>query len=277
MTTTDTFRYAICNETFGDWPLDKALAYAAAAGYRGWEVAPFMLAEDVRNYTTRERIAYRNAVEAAGLEVIGLHWLLAKTTGFHLTTMDRVVRSRTAEYLGDLVRMCDELGGDLLVLGSPQQRNVGKDQSMELAMENAAEVLRAVVPVLDECNLYVAVEPLGPEEGNFLNTAAEARELIERVASPQVRMHLDVKAMSCESLPITQIIRDNHDLMIHFHANDPNRRGPGMGDVDFAPIMRTLRDVDYGGWVSVEVFDYSLGAEILVSQSIENLRSSTSP
>ncbi len=270
--TRDPFRYAICNETFGDWPLQRALAYAFDAGYRGWEVAPFMLATDVRELKSTERSAYRTTVESAGLEIIGLHWLLAKTSGFHLTTMDEAVRSRTAEYMIELVRLCGDLGGRLMVLGSPQQRNLVAGQSMDSALSNAAQVLRSVVPVLEQCDIQIAVEPLGPEEGNFLNAASDARELIERVASPQVQLHLDVKAMSCESDPIPEIIRSFADLMIHFHANDPNRQGPGMGDVDFVPIMKALREVDYQGWVSVEVFDYEPGVEHLVTTSIENLR-----
>ena len=126
--------------------------------------------------------------------------------------------------------------------------------------------------MLEEFDIQIAVEPLGPEEGNFLNTAAEARDLIERVGSPQVQLHLDVKAMSCDAKPITEIIREFADLMIHFHANDPNRQGPGMGNVDFVPIMQTLADVDYDGWVSVEVFDYAPGVEKLVNDSLVNLR-----
>ena len=143
---------------------------------------------------------------------------------------------------------------------------------MESAMENAAEVLRQAVPALEENSVRVAIEPLGREEGNFLNTTAEGRQLQAMVDSPAVQLHLDVKAMSDEAKPTTQIIRDNADAMIHFHANDPNRQGPGMGEVDFVPIFQALHDVGYDGWVSVEVFDYSPGVERLVQESMINMQ-----
>ena len=59
-------KYGICNETFADWPLDRALAFAREAGYTGWEVAPFVLTDDVVSYSTEQRRAYRRQVEAAG-------------------------------------------------------------------------------------------------------------------------------------------------------------------------------------------------------------------
>ncbi|MFK8113774.1 MAG: sugar phosphate isomerase/epimerase family protein [Rubripirellula sp.] len=264
-------KYAICNETFGDWPLEDALKLAREVGYTGWEVAPFMLTEDIFSYGSDQRAAYRQQVESAGFEIIGLHWLLAKTEGLYLTTNDAETRQKTSEYLCELARLCRDLGGSVLVLGSPQQRNVPEGQSMESAMENAANVLRATVSELEATSVRIAIEPLGHEEGNFLNTAAEGRQLQAMVNSPLVQLHLDVKAMSDEPTPTPQIIRDNADAMLHFHANDPNRQGPGMGDVDFVPIFQALRDIGYDDWVSVEVFDYAPGIERLVRESMQNM------
>ncbi|TWU60594.1 D-tagatose 3-epimerase [Rubripirellula tenax] len=265
-------KYAICNETFGDWPLSDALALACDVGYTGWEVAPFMLTDKLASYSAGDRIAYREQVEAAGMQVIGLHWLLAKTSGYHLTTPDADTRKRTAAYLIDLARLCSDLGGDLMVLGSPQQRNFPAEQTMHSAMQNAADVLQVVAPELEPLGVKIAIEPLGRGEGNFLNTAAEGRQLMAMVDSPNVQLHLDVKAMSDEPTPTPQIIRDNAEAMIHFHANDPNLLGPGMGDVAFGPIFEALRDVDYRGWVSVEVFDYSPGIETIVRTSMANMQ-----
>ena len=270
-------RFAICNETFGDWPLEKALETAATLGYTGWEVAPFMLDTDARRITTSERTRYRQTVESFGMKVVGLHWLLAKTTGFHLTNDDAEIRKQTAIYLQELVGLCADLGGEVMVLGSPLQRNRTADMSLERAHQNAAEVLQSVHDVLAKNNVRIALEPLGPEEGNFLNTADEARQLKQRIHSDRIGLHLDVKAMSTEAEPVVDIIRKHADWMIHFHANDPNRRGPGMGDVDFRPILKTLSDVKYGGWISVEVFDYELGAERLAMESITTLIRCSNP
>lgn len=262
-------RFAICNETFRDWPIDKACAFAADCGYTGIEIAPFTIAQYVTEITPQQRAEVRRAADTAGLQVVGLHWLLAKTEGFHVTSADADQRHRTADYLAELARCCADLGGTLMVFGSPQQRNLPPGVSPQQAMQHAEEVFARLLPTLEQTGVTVAVEPLGPEETNFLVTTAEALELIERVGSPHVRLHLDCKAMATENIPIPELIRRHRQLLAHFHANDPNRQGPGFGSLDFRPIFQALGEVDYGGWVSVEVFDYSPGVERLARQSID--------
>ncbi|MFO0922709.1 MAG: sugar phosphate isomerase/epimerase family protein [Pirellulales bacterium] len=267
-------KYAICNELFGDMPWSESFRLAKKHGYTGIEVAPFTLGKDAMSISPTTRQDFVRTAKEEGVEILGLHWLLAKTEGYHLTTRDEHIREKTARYLIELVQLCRDLGGDLMVLGSPLQRNFGPDMTHEEASKNAQEVLRAVVPALQENRVRIAVEPLGPQEGNFLNHASQARALIEHIGSPWIQLHLDVKAMSSEGIPIPELIHQNQDIMIHFHANDPNKLGPGMGEVPFVPIFQALQDVDYQGWVSVEVFDYSPGIETILEKSMRCMKES---
>lgn len=265
-------RFAICNETFVDWPLERVFPLAAECGYRGVEIAPFTLAKQVTEIPASRRAEIRRQAERAGVEVMGLHWLLAKTEGFYLTSPDPAVRRRTAAYLGELARFCADLGGRVLVFGSPKQRNLLPGVSTPQAMDYAAEVFSALMPTLEKTNTVLALEPLSPRTTTFLTTAAEGAELARRVGAPRCRLHLDCIAMSTEPTPIADLLRQHRDLLEHFHANDPNQLGPGMGKLDFRPILATLAEIGYRGWVSVEVFDYRPGGERIARQSIDYMK-----
>jgi sugar phosphate isomerase/epimerase len=265
-------RYAICNETFEGWPLAKACDFAAAAGYAGLEVAPFTLAGLATDVTAAQRGDIRRTIARSGLECVGLHWLLAKTEGFHVAHPDADVRGHTVAYLGELARLCQDLGGRVLVFGSPKQRSLLPGVTAEQALDNIYEVFARLVPVLETTDTVVALEPLSPAETDVLTTAAETCRLIERIDSPHVRLHLDVKAMASEADPIPEIVLASARHLEHFHANDPNLQGPGFGAMDFTPIFTALDEVRYAGWVSVEVFDYAPGPERLARESIEYMR-----
>lgn len=265
-------KFAICNETFPDWSFEKACEFSRECGYTGVEIAPFTLADYATDVSSGRRDELVRIAADNGLEIIGLHWLLAKTEGFYLTTPDESVRLRTAEYMKELVRLCSDLGGRVMVLGSPKQRNLLPGVTHGEAMRYAADTLSRVVPALEDAGVTLALEPLGPEEGDFLRTADLGADLMNLVGSKNCRLHLDVKAMSTESVSVCEILRKHASSMAHFHANDPNRRGPGMGDVDFHPIFKTLQEIRYEGWVSVEVFDYSPGPERLARESIDYMK-----
>ena len=103
--------------------------------------------------------------------------------------------------------------------------------------------------------------------------AADTVELAEMVDSPLCKIILDCKATVLPGRPpMPEVIRKYRDWMLHFHANDPNLQGPGMGELDFAPIFKALKEIDFKGWVSVEVFDYTPGAERLARESLEYMR-----
>ncbi len=261
-------KFAICHEMFVDWDWERQCKLISEIGYTGIEFAPFTLASRITDVPADERRRIRETAAQYGLQIIGLHWLLAKTEGLHLTTADAAVRNATAEYLVELGLACADFGGDLMVFGSPQQRNLEDGMPREQAYANAAEVFRAALPRMAERSVRICMEPLTPKETNFVNTCAEAMELIAMVGAPNFVLHQDVKAMvGAESDSIPTLIQRYAGRVGHFHVNDTNLLGPGMGDTDYAPIFQALNDVKYPGWVSVEVFDYAPGAERIARES----------
>lgn len=270
-------KFALCNEMFGDRSFADTFATIRKLGYTGVEIAPFTFAPnaepfDVRQVPAEKIVEVRNMAEDAGLEIIGLHWLLAKTEGFYLTSPDPTVRRHTAEYLRMLAEVCADLGGKIMVLGSPKQRNLLPGVSYDDAEAYATEVLHGALPACAQYGVTIAVEPLGPAEGDFLLNAKAGIRLVELVGSAHCKLHLDVKAMSSEGRPIADIIRDSRQWLVHFHANDPNMLGPGMGDVDFRPIFAALREIKYTGWVSVEVFKYEPSPDEIARASIDYMQ-----
>jgi sugar phosphate isomerase/epimerase len=266
-------KFAICHELFGDWDWKRQCEFIARTGYTGIEVAPFMLAERIGQVSADVRRDMRKQAADQGLSIIGLHWLLAKTEGLHLTTADASVRKATADYLVELGEACADLGGDLMVFGSPFQRNLEAGVSRETAYANAAEVFRAALPRIGERGVRICMEPLTPKETNFVNTCAEAVELMDMVDEKNFCLHQDVKAMlgaETESLPV--LIDRFKEQTGHFHVNDTNLLGPGMGETEYAPIFEALLKSGYSGWVSVEVFDYSPGAEVIARESFLNMQ-----
>jgi sugar phosphate isomerase/epimerase len=266
------FRYAICNETFEGWEHERVCRFVAACGYGGLEVAPFTLAPLITDVSPERRHTLRKQAEDAGVTIIGLHWLLAKTTGLMITSPDATVRQRTAAYLGELAKCCRELGGDLMVFGSPGQRKIPEGHTREQATEFAIDTFRRAASSFADHGVTLCLEPLAPMETEFINTCAEASAMLERINHPNFALHQDVKAMSAELARVPDLIRRFARQTRHFHANDPNRRGPGFGAVDFGPIFAALKDSGYSGWISVEVFDYTPDPETIARKSLEYMR-----
>lgn len=266
-------RLGMCNELFEGHDLAATCRTLKSLGYEGLEIAPFTLAPRINELTPAKRQETRAIIEDAGLEIIGLHWLLARTEGFFLTTPDAAVRRATADYLVALAEATRDLGGTLMVLGSPKQRDLLPGVSEADALGYAADVFAETLPTIAAFGVELCLEPLAPSETNFLNTCAQAVSLIKRVNHPNLKLHMDVKAQSSETADsVPGLIRRYARDAGHFHAQDVNLRGPGMGDVDFGPILAALVASGYNRWVSVEVFDFSPGPETTAAESIRCLR-----
>lgn len=267
-------KFAICQELYENTEWSEQCRLIAEAGYTGIEVAPFAISADLASVPASVFEGMKQEAERHGLEIIGLHWLLAKTTGLYLTSPDPEIRKATADYLMLLARACRQLGGHLMVFGSPQQRSLLPAISKQQAAEFAADVFRQAAPAFADNEVLLCLEPLTAKETDFINTCDEAMEIVRLVDHPSMALHQDVKAMlGAEWTQIPKIIDRHKKNCKHFHVNDSNLLGPGMGSTDYHPIFRALIESNYRGWVSVEVFDYSPGAQNIAVQSLNYMQS----
>ena len=265
-------KFGICNEIFKDWKIDDVFTYCAQLGYDAVEIAPFTLAKSVADISAVERTRIREAARQAGIAISGLHWVLVQAEGMYLTSPDPVTRERTADYFCQLTDCCADLGGNVIVVGSPKQRSLLPGVSVEQAWQWALDVFRPAVAVAARRGVTICFEPLPAEDTDFINTAEDAVRFTRELSSPNFKVILDVRAMSHEKKPIPQIIRESRGEFAYVHANDFNLKGPGFGDVDFRPIAAVLREVGYDGTVSVEVFKFDEGPEVIASKSLEYLK-----
>ncbi len=252
-------KLSLCNEVLGALSFEDQCELAARLGYDGLEIAPFTLAESPERIGAAEARRLRGVVEAAGLSVTGLHWLLFKPTGLSVTDPDAAVRRRTLEVATRLVALCAELGGSVLVHGSPKQRQVAPGETHAVARERLRDFLAEVAEVATRHDVVYCIEPLSPQETDLVNTVAEAAGLVREIDRPGLRTMIDCSAAgNAERRGVAELLDEwlPTGLIAHVQVNDPNRRAPGQGQMRFGPILAALARHGYAGTVSVEPFDY---------------------
>jgi len=274
MSKKSTVKVSICNELFQGWAIDRVFEYAAQLGYNGVEIAPYTLADSVTEIPTKERKAIRHAAEDNGIEIVGLHWLLAKPEGLYINHPDEIIRIKTQEYIEALIHFCADIGGKILVHGSPHQRTVQEGWDFQQSWNFAKETFKVCLKTAQKRNVLYCIEPLAHMNTNFINTVAEAIRLVREIRHPHLKMVFDSRSASAQEKSVLEALLRALDsgYLRHIHVNDANGRGPGFGETAFVPILKSLIKHNYKGYISVEVFDFSPDPETVASRSIGYLR-----
>lgn len=266
-------KFGICSEIFKDWnDIARTVNFVKETGYDGLEVAPFTFSPYVTDISSDTRAEIVKRAAEVDLDILGIHWVFVGPDGVHLTHRDASVRKFTAEYMEALVNFCGDIGGKVIILGSPKQRNIEEGMAYDQAFGYAREILESALPACESRDVTICIEPLTHLETNFLQSAAEAVTLVDAIDHPNFQLILDTKAMAFEEDDRATLIRRYRDKLRHYHANDENLNGPGFGDVDFAPIFQALKDIDYPHYVSVEVFNFEPGPEAIAQKSLSYMK-----
>jgi sugar phosphate isomerase/epimerase len=256
-----------------DFPAQCALAQGL--GYDGLEIAPFTLSEQPDRLPGARRAELRRIAEDHGLRITGLHYLLLAPEGLSITSPDAVVRRRTIDVMRAVIELCADLDGKVLVHGSPKQRALAEGQDPNEALANAKVCFAAIAEDAEAAGVTYCIEALAPPEAELINTVAEAAAIVDEVGSAAVRTMIDTCAAArSEAAPIPELI-DRFlptGKIAHIHLNDPNRRGPGQGELRFGPILAALQRHGYAGICTIEPFVYEPDGPTCAARAIGHVR-----
>jgi D-psicose/D-tagatose/L-ribulose 3-epimerase len=266
------FRHSICNEAFDKWPFADACKAIRKAGYTGIEIAPFTLAETPGEITAAQRAEYRDIIGSEGLKFAGLHWLMVSPKGLHVTGPDAGLRRRSWDHIRALIDLCADLGPDgVMVFGSPNQRATTGGLTREQATRHYIDGLAAVAPQAANRGVKVLVEALPIAQSDVVQTLAEAVAIVGEIASPAIGTMFDVHNAIDEEESHAALVDRYFDFIHHVHVNELDGRHCGAGSYDFKPVLEVLQRRGYTGWVSLEAFDFTPGAERLANESLRHL------
>lgn len=267
------FRQAICNEVFQGWDFAAQCRTIKRLGYDGIEIAHFTLADDPVSLTPARRRELARIIVEEGLEFAGLHWLMVAPKGLHVTTPDAALRARSWLHIATLIDLCGDLGGGKMIFGSPAQRKSTGGATSQEATARYLDGLRQAAPHAASRGVTLLMEPLPTHDTDVLNTLAEAAGYVTAIGHPAVQTMYDTHNAVLETEPHELLVDRYYNVIQHVHVNEMDGKHPGTGDWDFKPVLRVLAAKGYQGWVSMEAFDFSAGAERIAEESIQYLRS----
>jgi D-psicose/D-tagatose/L-ribulose 3-epimerase len=125
--------------------------------------------------------------------------------------------------------------------------------------EWAIEGFQSVGDALTQNNVTLAIEPLNRFETFFLNTAADAAALCDRIDHPNIGILFDTFHANIEEKDIAAGYRTVGRHLKHVHTCENDRGTPGSGHVEWASVFQALRDLNYDGWLTIESFGFALG------------------
>jgi D-psicose/D-tagatose/L-ribulose 3-epimerase len=180
-----------------------------------------------------------------------------------LSSDDPDVVRRGEELIARGIEVAHTLGSTLL--GGPTFSAVQRYHSRpsRAARERITESYARLGALAGQAGIRLGLEALNRYESNFVNTLAQAAEIVRAVDSPDLFVHADLFHMNMEEPDLRTAVEDVADVLGYVHVAESNRGALGTGNTDWPEFFSTLADIDYRGPITFESFSPAvLGPEM---------------
>lgn len=203
----------------------------------------------VPNRSDKDFESRKKKLLECGLPVLGANGFLP---GKLKSTGPNADHDAVAKYAEVAFRRAQQVGIRTITFGSSGSRSLPKDFPKADGELQFVALLSRLAPLAAKHDVTVSVEPLQPRETNFIHFVSEAARLVRAVQWENVRITADIFHM-LRGGEGPESILGAKDLIHHVHvAEKANRTAPGVDGDDFRAYLRALKEIGYGGLVSME-------------------------
>jgi sugar phosphate isomerase/epimerase len=190
--------------------------------------------------------------------------------GLSLTDPSLDKRVAALDFIEQMIAFGGQLGAPA-ILGSMQGKH-GGEVSKEQALEWLAEALIIAGKTAAKYNVPFIYEPLNRYETNLINRLTDGADFIEAHSLENIVLLADLFHMNIEEADLAASIRTAGKHVGHVHYADSNRRAMGLGHTDPKPIIAALKEINYTGHLSAEIFPLP-DPKTAAQQTIKSIRS----
>ncbi len=243
-------KLSICSANYGRNPLERIIRRTAELGFDGIEITVQYHALPTISSSERRQIV--GWLKEAGIECSAIHFVFDKTVRLSSDDPDDIDHAK--DYTKSIVDLAADLGTSAIIVGGGGNRSFKPGQDRE-------KIRQIMIETIAECGehargrgVFLGMEALNRYETNFINTLAESKEIAKQTGCPNVKAMGDTYHMNIEETSLPEAIRQAGKDLLHVHLVDSNRLSPGEGHTDMGEILKTLKEIDYSGYCSFEVF-----------------------
>lgn len=201
---------------------------------------------------------WRKMTEDAGLvvpEILGAWGYYHAREERNLASPDQAKRNYAVTYARNTIDLAAEIGASMMELCAAQPMLYQlpfPDDDIAVMRENFKKSICEICAHAAACGITVLLEPLNCYEGlpGVLTTVIEAVNFVEELQLDNLGVQPDNYHMNIGETSIVQAIRRAGKHIKHYHFNETNHRMHGTGHADYREIVRTLKDLDYEGYLA---------------------------
>jgi D-psicose/D-tagatose/L-ribulose 3-epimerase len=237
------------------WPAamdEDALAIIKRAGVSAIEIAPTRLWPEWKGASPSAARGAGNDYASRGLPAVAMQAILFGKPEHKLLGSD-AERENLKKHLEFCADLASAMEARSLVLGAPKNRDLN-GRSPEDAFGIAREFFAELAPYYAGRGVWLCLEANPAQYGcQFITNSADAGKLVRSVGSPGFGLHLDTACMHLAGEDIADALRNNFEVLRHFHVSEPFLGAFDQPVINHASVAKTLRELQYDGWVSLEM------------------------